>query len=67
MDATDSIMMLAMMARVDAPSPWVPGLERALRAFSNFRLAVLEEGWDEWIDLTDGFDWVTLKESGDDR
>lgn len=33
-------------------------LDRTLRAFANFKLAVMEEGFDEWVEIHDGFDWV---------
>lgn len=34
-------------------------LIRLLRAFSNFRLAVLEEEWDEYAMIDQNYDWVT--------
>jgi hypothetical protein len=38
-------------------------VERTIRAVSNFRLAVLEEEYDEWIEIRDLFDWVSCKGS----
>lgn len=58
---TNTIIMLVLMTLMKMERPRITAsFDRLLRAVSNFHLAVLEDEFDEWIEMHDGFDWVTL-------
>lgn len=58
---SDAVILRVVMAMAAYPPPPVlwHDVERTIRLLANFRLALLEEEYDEWIDMRDGYDYVT--------